>query len=298
MASRAGQTQPAPAAGGDHPLRQVRRRRGLTTTALADLSGLSQSFISMVETGQRPLRRRDHVNALAAALRIPPAQIAPSMSPGLDEWAPAPPAPASAFPPLSDDITLARHRALAAQFISCVGHGDTYAAGAWLRRLARDSGVNPWLLLDQLTALGIILPGPRSRPLGRWPLRSFLELGALPSAVPCVRLHTRQLLWEWGLAAPLGDSAELLVSELVTNAVYITQADARNAPVRLWLLAGRARLLLLVWDASPLPPVRVSPTADAENGRGLLLVETLSTRWGHFPHHGVGKVTWALLDMA
>jgi hypothetical protein len=32
---------------------------------------------------------------------------------------------------------------------------------------------------------------------GRWPLRSFLELGALPSAVPCARLHTRQLLWEW-----------------------------------------------------------------------------------------------------
>ncbi len=33
---------------------------------------------------------------------------------------------------------------------------------------------------------------------GRWPLRSFLELGALPSAVPCARLHTRHLLWEWG----------------------------------------------------------------------------------------------------
>jgi anti-sigma regulatory factor (Ser/Thr protein kinase) len=151
-------------------------------------------------------------------------------------------------------------------------------------------------------------PGPSARippltdPQGndvtsRWPLRSFLELGALPSAVPCARLHTRQLLWEWQLT-DLGDDTELLVSELVTNAVYITQADARNAPVRLWLLAGRARLLLLVWDASPLPPVRVSPTADAENGRGLLLVETLSTRWGHFPHHGVGKVTWALLDMA
>jgi hypothetical protein len=30
----------------------------------------------------------------------------------------------------------------------------------------------------------------------RWPLRSFLELGALPGAVPCARLHTRQVLWE------------------------------------------------------------------------------------------------------
>ena len=32
-----------------------------------------------------------------------------------------------------------------------------------------------------------------------WPLRSYLELGALPTAVPCARLHARHLLWEWGL---------------------------------------------------------------------------------------------------
>ena len=32
-----------------------------------------------------------------------------------------------------------------------------------------------------------------------WPLRSYLELGALPTAVPCARLHARHLVWEWGL---------------------------------------------------------------------------------------------------
>ena len=146
----------------DHPLRRVRRRRGLTLTVLADLSGLSQSFLSMVETGQRPLSRRDHVNALAAALRVSPAEIAPSTSsPGSDEWAPpAPPAPASAFPPISDDIAVTRHREMAGQFIGYVSRGDTYAAGAWLRRMARDPGVNPWLLLDQLTGL----PDRCSRP--------------------------------------------------------------------------------------------------------------------------------------
>ena len=95
--------------------------------------------------------------------------------------------------------------------------------------------------------------------------------------------------------ADLTDSAELLVSEIVTNAVQITQADGRTAPVRLWLLADQARLLILVWDANPLPPVRVSTSADTENGRGLLLVETLSARWDHFPHHSGGKVVWALL---
>ncbi len=131
---------------------------------------------------------------------------------------------------------------------------------------------------------------------GRWPLRSFLELGALPSAVPCARLHTRQLLWEWQLTG-LADSAELVVSEMTTNAIQITQADGRTAPVRLWLLADRTRLLILVWDASPLPPVRVTTIGDdTENGRGLLLVETLSTRWDFFTHLHEGKVVWATLD--
>jgi hypothetical protein len=31
----------------------------------------------------------------------------------------------------------------------------------------------------------------------QWPLQSFLELGSLPGAVPCARLHVRHLLWEW-----------------------------------------------------------------------------------------------------
>ncbi len=130
---------------------------------------------------------------------------------------------------------------------------------------------------------------------GRWPLRSFLELGALPSAVPCARLHTRQLLWEWRLHTALGDSAELVVSEIVTNAIQVAQADKDSAPVRLWLLADRARLLILVWDASPLPPVCVRSNGDAETGRGLLLVEAISARWGwHFLPDKGGKVVWAL----
>jgi hypothetical protein len=130
----------------------------------------------------------------------------------------------------------------------------------------------------------------------QWPLQSFLELGALPGAVPCARLHTRQMLWEWRLTG-LSDSAELLVSELVTNAIQISRADAQSAPVRLWLLAGRARVLILIWDASPLPPVRVSSSENDENGRGLLLVETLSARWDfYFPAPPGGKVVWALLE--
>jgi transcriptional regulator with XRE-family HTH domain len=155
-------TRPVPVTGAEHPLRRVRLRRGLTQVELAGLAGLSYSYISMIECGRRKLTRRDHVNALAAALRVAPAEIAPGTVPGLDEWAPALPGPAPAFPPLTDDIAAARHRELAGQLIGHVSRGDAYAAGAWLRRLSRDPGVHPWLLLDQFT----LLSSKNSRLLG------------------------------------------------------------------------------------------------------------------------------------
>ena len=62
-----------------------------------------------------------------------------------------------------------------------------------------------------------------------WPLRDFIELGALPGAVPCGRLHARQLLWEWGLTR-LSESTELLVSELMTNAMHASRAMDRKSP--------------------------------------------------------------------
>ena len=139
---------------------------------------------------------------------------------------------------------------------------------------------------------------------GRWPLQSFLELGALPSAVPCARLHTRHVLWDWGVSS-LIDSTELLVSEIITNAVHISR-EMDQAAVRLWLLCDRARVVVLAWDPSPLPPVAVTPDADTENGRGLLLVEAISEQWGwYFPTgHSTahapdqhGKVVWAVVQL-
>jgi transcriptional regulator with XRE-family HTH domain len=51
-------------------LRTLRRWRGKTQVELAGLAGLSPSFLSMVETGNRPLDRRSHIAALAAALKV------------------------------------------------------------------------------------------------------------------------------------------------------------------------------------------------------------------------------------
>ncbi len=97
-----------------------------------------------------------------------------------------------------------------------------------------------------------------------WPLRSCLELAALPGAVPCARLHARQVLWEWGHGA-VAESAELLVSEIVTNAVRASSGPPSGRPdgatagrvptVRFWLAADRHRVLIQVWICRPRSPV-------------------------------------------
>jgi anti-sigma regulatory factor (Ser/Thr protein kinase) len=138
-----------------------------------------------------------------------------------------------------------------------------------------------------------------------WPLQSYLELAALPSAVPCARLHARQILWEWGLHA-LTDTAELVVSELVTNALgasqdltcsrYAGHWMPRTPPLRLWLHGEPQRIAIQVWDGNDQAPARQATELDAESGRGLLLVETLSAAWGSYRlHDSSGKVVWAIV---
>jgi hypothetical protein len=89
-----------------------------------------------------------------------------------------------------------------------------------------------------------------------WPLHSGLALGPLPSAVPCARLHTKHVLYEWRLPA-LSETVELLVAESVTNAVKASGLvpGPLVAPVRLALSSDYRRVLIEVWDASPQPPV-------------------------------------------
>ena len=124
----------------------------------------------------------------------------------------------------------------------------------------------------------------------QWPYHSFLPLGALPGAIPCARLHTTAVLWEWGMEA-MAHAAELAVSELVTNAVRAS-TNARNArppgpptgvPVVGLRLAGdRLRLLVEVSDHDPGPPVPTAVDPERDGGRGLLLVAAVSERWGYY----------------
>jgi histidine kinase-like protein len=126
-----------------------------------------------------------------------------------------------------------------------------------------------------------------------WPLQSFLELGALPGAVPSARLHTRQVVFEWGLSA-LERNAELIVSELVTGAVLSAQATAPGAPVRMWLLSDHAQVLVLVQDPDPQPPDGAAERG--ASGHALAVVVAFSDQWGWYaPPETGGKVVWALI---
>jgi anti-sigma regulatory factor (Ser/Thr protein kinase) len=134
-----------------------------------------------------------------------------------------------------------------------------------------------------------------------WPLVTHLELGAFPSAVPCARGHVRTVVHEWDLGES-ADTAELLASELTTNAVQASQRlEARADPVivpvvRFWLLSDLASLVIRVWDGNDQMPVRRDADLGQEGGRGLMLVESLAAEWGA-SREANGKVVWALINL-
>jgi anti-sigma regulatory factor (Ser/Thr protein kinase) len=131
-----------------------------------------------------------------------------------------------------------------------------------------------------------------------WPLHSRLEVTALPGAVPRARHHARRVLADWDLGA-LGEPAELVVSELVTNAIQACPAARVRRRVRLQLASDRARVLIEVQDGSPQPPVPADATAEDESGHGLCLVEAMSAAWDWYPHRASGgKVVWAMVPAA
>ena len=68
-------------------------------------------------------------------------------------------------------------------------------------------------------------------------------------------------------------------------------------PVRLWLESDRERVLVEFLDGNDQMPERQEPELDAEHGRGLLIVESLSAKFGVYrPERGGGKVVWALCE--
>lgn len=148
-----------------------------------------------------------------------------------------------------------------------------------LARLGRDDAHD-----DDVALLLASLAGLDEGRLGRWTLDGGVE------SVAAARSWTRTLLGDWGMSGA-AEVAELLVSELVTNALR----HARG-PIELTVLRLDDALTLAVLDSDqPLPRLRKAADGD-EGGRGLNLVAVLASRWGARPTAD-GKVVWCDLAL-
>ncbi len=113
---------------------------------------------------------------------------------------------------------------------------------------------------------------------------------AAAAAVPVARSAAVRTLRGWHLDLPTVQTAELVTCELITNAV---QASPPGDIIAMRLTLTARHLLIETWDGSDARPVPISPRADDEHGRGLALIEALSTQWGWFRARDRGKIVWA-----
>jgi anti-sigma regulatory factor (Ser/Thr protein kinase) len=149
-----------------------------------------------------------------------------------------------------------------------------------------------------------VMAGQAAPPRARWAVQSVMVIAALPTATPCARLHARTIALEWGLS-DLADTVELVISELVTNAVQASvdhdgrprySAEHGLSCVHLRLSTDGLAILIEVWDETTRAPTPVQPGLADEGGRGLLLVDAVTARWGwSLALCGRGKIVWALV---
>ncbi|MEC4019911.1 ATP-binding protein [Streptomyces sp. H27-D2] len=116
------------------------------------------------------------------------------------------------------------------------------------------------------------------------------------ASVAETRLALREVLRNWGDPGQSG-VAELLATELATNALVHTDGDAVITATLLEGGDGRpaARLRVEVRDYVSWHPRPRVPEADGTTGRGLYFVQSLADAWG-VRSHGTGKVVWFELD--
>ncbi|WP_089101998.1 ATP-binding protein [Streptomyces hyaluromycini] len=124
-----------------------------------------------------------------------------------------------------------------------------------------------------------------------------VQLSATRRGARLARLLTERQLDDWGV--PFGEAATQMVAELASNAVLHGRVAGRDFRLGLRLCPGGA-LRIEVTDArgDRIPRVHDPATADAESGRGLLIVGAYAERWGVDLAPAGCKVVWAELAPA
>jgi anti-sigma regulatory factor (Ser/Thr protein kinase) len=132
-----------------------------------------------------------------------------------------------------------------------------------------------------------------------------LRLPATPAAPQLARAFITDTVASWHVKQDHIDDAVLITSELVTNALAATGRTTgppnpapgeTPAPITIAIRLDRSTIILAVHDTSTVPPKLTNESDDAENGRGLHIVNALTSQWGHYhPTHG-GKTIWCHIN--
>jgi anti-sigma regulatory factor (Ser/Thr protein kinase) len=122
---------------------------------------------------------------------------------------------------------------------------------------------------------------------------AFIDLPATDRGPAAARRVIAALLSAWELPE-LRDDAELIVSELITNA-YRHAPKMDTFELELERRADGVQIALA--DGSSVRPMIRELTHEDTSGRGMLLVAALATKWGAEDHRG-GKRVWVHLDRA
>ena len=122
--------------------------------------------------------------------------------------------------------------------------------------------------------------------------RDVFCLPAQGASVAAARHRVGELLGQWGVAEPVHDDAALVVSELFTNALVHTE----SAEITCRIQTTMETVYLAITDQGRgVSGPEVREPDEAENGRGLLLVNALAELWGVRNEHGCGRTVWAVL---
>lgn len=123
-----------------------------------------------------------------------------------------------------------------------------------------------------------------------------IDLEAVPESAAAARRHARNTLIRWEMTE-LANDAQAITTELVSNAIAAAINADTEHPVMLTLHDRPPELRIHVWDHGPGEPARRTAGADEENGRGLAIVDSLTSRqWGWYPTPASGgKVVWAAI---